>query len=199
MPRRNLNGHTIAHLVQSAIDGRAIFDRPCEKGHLLRLLREESQRRGVEIFAYAVMKNHYHLIARARSREISAFMQGVNRRYAIVYNRYNRRYGPLFKGRFNSYPIFTLEYAADRSFYVHLNAVESRAARRPELYRWSSAAAYAGSVAPPRWLHTGPILSIFSRARDQALAKYAFAQQEFQKSRTQEAPTDVEEYELLAS
>lgn len=199
MPRRHLNGHSIVHLIQTAIDGRPIFERPGNKGHLLRLLREGTRKHPVDLYAFAVMRTHYHLIVRADAKSVSAFMHDVNRRYSLVYNRNHHRVGPLFKGPFSSHPIFTLEYAADRSFYIHLNPVDAGLVRLPEHYRWSSAAGYLGPAAPPTWLNPAPILSLFSRIRDQARAKYADALRAFQKSRAQEGPIDAQDFALLAS
>lgn len=78
----------------------------------------------VELIAFNILDNHYHLILKQRvDGGISKFMQSFNGGYTKYFNNKNKRIGSLFQGVFNSRYIaddFQLRYL---SAYVNLNHV----------------------------------------------------------------------------
>ena len=68
----------------------------------LSVLEEAVLRRRVEVHAYALMPNHFHLLVRSLHGDLSRFMRDVGGNYS---RRLNQNYswdGPLFRGRFKS-------------------------------------------------------------------------------------------------
>lgn len=76
----------------------------------------------VEIVAYCLNPNHYHLIVRQlEEKGIEKFMQRLGTAYTMFFNRRNQRSGSLFQGRFKSIHIDSNEYLLYLSAYVNKN------------------------------------------------------------------------------
>jgi REP element-mobilizing transposase RayT len=168
------------------IERRPIFldDSFCH--HFLDLLGEMSERFSVEVHAYVLMGNHYHLILRTPHANASQAMQWLNVSYSAWFNAKRQRVGHVFQGRFRSTLIDNDgAWLLKASAYLHLNPVrvsslglgkasnkaESLGLVKPDRekirgrlrvlreYRWSSYRAYGHYAAVPAWLVTGEILS----------------------------------------
>lgn len=167
------------------IERRAIFDDVRDHKHFLELVGEMGERYGVEIHAYVLMVNHYHLLIRTPSANASAAIQWLNVSYSVWFNRRRNRVGHVFQGRFTSVLIDGAgSWALSASVYIHLNPVRTKreglgkTANRAEsrglmaidreavkrrlkklrLYRWSSYGAYAGYSPVAEWLTTEALL-----------------------------------------
>ncbi len=83
------------------------------------------QKRGtelVDICAYCIMPNHFHLLLRQRSEGgISKFMQKVVTGYTMYFNKRNERTGVLFQGKFKAVHADTDRYLKYLISYIHLN------------------------------------------------------------------------------
>ncbi len=76
----------------------------------------------VEIIAYCLNPNHFHLILKQISdKGIEKFMQKIGTSYTLYFNNKNKRSGALFQGRFKSKHIDTNEYLLYLSAYINLN------------------------------------------------------------------------------
>lgn len=159
-PRPSVAG--MLHLHTRGVDKRWIFEFDHFKKELLRFIGEESVRYAIDVIAYVVMDNHFHLIVRGLSRDVSRMMQIVKRRYSAYYNSIHERTGTLYEGRFHSHSIITSGWALNRSLYLHLNPVVPGICETPEDYEWSSARAYLGLDRAPSWLHPDQILRMLS-------------------------------------
>mgnify|MGYP001305243846 CR=1 FL=1 len=155
-----------------------------DRAEFRRRLEEGTKRYGVEIHAYVLMDNHYHLLLRAPKANASEAMQWLNNGYGMWWNRRHGQAGHVFQGRFKSVLVEGGVWLLTLSGYLHLNPVavkalglgkrekragglgltrvsaESVKARLDALrtYRWSSYRAYAGYEPVPRWLRTREVL-----------------------------------------
>jgi putative transposase len=85
--------------------------------------REKKRNPIVELLAFALMPNHFHLVLREISKDgISLFMKKMGG-YASYFNKQYKRVGPLFQSRFKSVPIFDEQIEIIFN-YVHANPVE---------------------------------------------------------------------------
>lgn len=76
----------------------------------------------VEIIAYCLNKNHYHLILKqVVNNGISKLMQKVGTGYVMYFNKKYNRIGSLFSGKFKSKYIDTDSYLNHVGVYVNLN------------------------------------------------------------------------------
>ena len=85
------------------------------------------------------MDNHAHmLIFSEKINELSKYMKSINTSFALYYNKSKARVGYAFRSRFLSEPIKSLAQLYRTLSYIHLNPVNARICRYPELYFFSS-------------------------------------------------------------
>ena len=87
------------HVTVRGIERRAIFKDKRDHGHFLELLEEMSERYGVEVHAYALMGNHYHLLLRTPRANASVALQWLNVSYSVWFNKKRERAGHVFQGQ----------------------------------------------------------------------------------------------------
>jgi REP element-mobilizing transposase RayT len=106
------------------IERRAIFETERDNRHFLELLEEITERYRVQVHAYALMGNHYHLLIRTPQANASRVMQWLNVSYSAWFNRKRERVGHVFQGRFQSVVIDgNGSWALNASIHVHLNPI----------------------------------------------------------------------------
>lgn len=92
-----------------------------KKDTLLRDSVSKSERL-VEIVAYCLNPNHFHLLLRQTSDNgISKFMHRLGLGYTMYFNSKYERSGSLFQGKFKAIHVDTNEYLLHLSTYVNLN------------------------------------------------------------------------------
>src|SRR5579859_3539365 len=106
------------------------------------LLAEGCRAAGVKVWAYCLMPNHVHLILVPSDADgLRAALGETHRRYTRHVNFREGWRGYLWQGRFASFPMDE-PYLLACARYVELNPVRAGLAKRPEAWRWSSAAAH---------------------------------------------------------
>lgn len=79
----------------------------------------------VEIGAYCIMPNHFHLITREKTENgTSKFMQKLLTAYTMYFNKKYERTGVLFQGKFKDSHVDTDRYLKYLISYVHLNPIK---------------------------------------------------------------------------
>ena len=141
------------HVYNRGLARRQIFEEEHDYHFFLGLLEQAVDRGEIEVHAYSLMGNHFHLMVRSPSAGLSVAMQRIKSRYTKWFNWHRERDGPLLRGRFMSKWIETDEYHEELLHYIDHNAVDAGLADRPADYRWGSAAKFA-SRRPPAWLST---------------------------------------------
>ncbi len=128
---------------------RTVFRDAADHDAFLQLLAAQP----LEIHAYALMGNHYHLLVRSIAGELSWAMRSVDGDYSKQHNRRYDKDGPLWKGRFHSTVIDAGAYFLAVSRYVHRNPVAAGMVHKPQDFPWSSYRAFIGMEPAPDWLH----------------------------------------------
>lgn len=105
----------------------------------------------VEIVAYCLNPNHFHLILRqVTDGGISEFMKRLSGGYTWYFNNKYERSGSLFQGRYKSVHVGTNEYLLQLSVYVTLNfRAHSYSGSTPVDLIRSSWDEYAGEIKQP--------------------------------------------------
>lgn len=116
-------------------------------------LAETHERFKLEIHAYCLMGNHYHLLLKTPEGNLQRAMRHVGGLYTQRYNRLKKTDGSLFRGRYKAILVDHDAYLLHLSKYIHRNPVDARIVERPEDYKWSSYPAYIGERKPERWLY----------------------------------------------
>ena len=104
MPRRARRESATGfyHIVSRGLDRENIFGEKREKTRFLNLLKDNLKDCNIEIYAYCVMSNHFHLLAKAEKEIMPIFMAKVLGRYAKYYNYKHNRTGYVFENRYNT-------------------------------------------------------------------------------------------------
>jgi REP element-mobilizing transposase RayT len=157
------------HLLSRGNDGKSIFSDETDRVRFISLLGDLSERFEVNIFAYTLMPNHYHLLLQTRRANLSKAMQWFGTTYTRHYNNKNSCRGHLFQGRYKSILVENDAYLVRLLCYIHRNPLRAGLVKRLIQYRWSSYPVYAYGKDHPEWLQTHLILSQ-SAAKDPHLA-----------------------------
>ena len=79
----------------------------------------------VNIGAYCLMPNHFHLlITQSEDDNISNFVQKLSTSYSMYFNKKYKRTGSLFEGKFKSQHLGTDRYLKYIFSYIHLNPIK---------------------------------------------------------------------------
>ena len=135
-----------------------IFYTKHDARQFLALVGEASDRFGIEVHAYCLMTNHYHLLVRCPTGGLSDFMHFVASHYVRYFNSRVGRDGPMFRGRFHAIRLDTSDYIHHVGRYIHRNPIDVRPPVALEEYEWSSFRYYARDRAKPRWLRVDTLL-----------------------------------------
>jgi putative transposase len=141
----------------------------------IRLFEEEVPKLGerlVDVLAYCLMPNHFHLVVRQLvDGGITSFMRKVATAHVMAHNARHEHSGTLYQGKFKSRHVDSDEYLRWLFSYVHLNPLDLieprwkeggfRATRQARLflehYRWSSLPDFQLRKRPERNILSGDI------------------------------------------
>lgn len=144
LPRLSLPGYP-HHIIQRGNNRQAIFSSAADYQALLDLVEENAKKFEVELHAYVLMSNHFHLLATPGSADaLPRMMQAVGRRYVRSFNDSRGRTGTLWEGRYRSTVIQAETYLLACMAYLDLNPVRAGLVAEAKDYPWSSHGHYVG-------------------------------------------------------
>jgi len=121
--------------------------------------KREPRKLLVDVLAFCLMPNHYHLLLRPRIEGgVVKFMRKLNIGYSKYFNEKNQRTGALFEGRYKSVLVESQSHFIHLPYYIHLNPLDMEAPEWRERkinnlgkalefledYKWSSHLDYLG-------------------------------------------------------
>jgi putative transposase len=113
------------------------------------------------LLAWCLMPNHWHLVVQAgRQTDLSTWMQWVTVTHTHRWHAHTHTTGegPLYQGRFKSFPIQTDHHFLMVCRYVEANAKRARLVKRAEQWRWGSLwTRRRGGSELKRWLGRWPV------------------------------------------
>jgi len=138
LPRLTLPGLP-HHIIQRGNNQQAIFATAADYQFWLDLLLEQATRYQVQIHAYVLMVNHFHLLATPQTSDgLPKLMQAVGRSYVRYFNQSQQRTGTLWEGRYRSTVIQPERYLLACMVYMDLNPVRAGLVTQAQDYPWSS-------------------------------------------------------------
>ncbi|MBI2673760.1 MAG: transposase [Candidatus Zambryskibacteria bacterium] len=106
-------------------NGMARVDIKRQGSTLSELLTQDRDEKLVDICAYCLMPNHFHLIVReTKDYGISKFMQKLITGYTMYFNKAHERNGALLQGKFKSEHANSDRYLNYLIAYLHLNPIK---------------------------------------------------------------------------
>ncbi len=143
MPRRPriATGGIVYHVLNRGVARMTVFDQPGDYEAFDRVLNETHARFNCRILCYCLMPNHWHLVLRPRADgELSEFMRILTVTHTQRWHAFRNTAGtgPVYQGRFKSFPIQADAHFLTVARYVERNALRAKLTDRAEDWRWSS-------------------------------------------------------------
>lgn len=130
------------HLLNRRVMRLAMFEKEADYAAFEEVLAESLGRVDApRLLAYCLMPNHWHLVVLAgRRTALSTWMQWVTVTHTHRWHahRHSAGEGPLYQGRFKSFPVEADAHFLAVCRYVESNAVRAALVDRAEEWRWSS-------------------------------------------------------------
>ncbi len=132
----------IYHVMQRGNNRENIFQGDNDKNFFLIQLGESKLKFGFQLYGYALLDNHYHLLLQMNDIPLSKIMQRQNSLYSRYYNQVHDRSGHLFGLRYKAALVQDESYLFAVLRYIHWNPVKAGLSDKVVGYRWSSDAHY---------------------------------------------------------
>jgi REP element-mobilizing transposase RayT len=154
------------HVMNRGRGRQEIFGGDHDYRSFLDTVGEAVHRYQLEVHAYCLMPNHYHLLVRTPLGNLSRIMRHIDGLYTQRHNRRADTDGPLFRGRYKAILVDADAYLLSVSRYIHRNPIDASRplVKRPEDWPWSSYPAFINVGGPPEWLLTEPTLETLGGA-----------------------------------
>ena len=139
----------VYHVSNYALDNQRAFPSAKYFDAFMEGLAETCSRLNVEVHAFCLLRDQYHLVVKTPEGNLSRFMRQVDGLYTQNYQRMKASDGSLFRGRYKAVLIQAENYLLPLSRYIHCKV---KAADR-NTYKYSSFPLYTRKAAPPSWFN----------------------------------------------
>lgn len=139
-PRIDMVGYY--HVVNRGVEQRVVYKDEEDFNTFLEILCTASKLYDMQLHAYVLMHNHYHLLIETKQENLSKYMKHINATYAIYFNKKNKRSGHLWQGRFKSWYVTDEAYLYTLVNYIGNNPVKAKIVKESKQYRYSSHQAF---------------------------------------------------------
>ena len=140
---------TLHHVIVRGIEKRRIVNDVADRKNFVKRLAELYAETKTNIYAWALVTNHAHMLLRSSEIGLSGFMRRLLTGYAISYNRRHRRWGHLFQNRYKSIVCDEDAYFTELVRYIHLNPLRAKLVKslaQLDRYRWSGHGVIMGKI-----------------------------------------------------
>lgn len=159
MPLRRQKGTAgfVFHVINRGVRRSRLFDHDGDYRAWLTAFAEAQQRVPIDLFAYCVMPNHFHMVLRPqRDGDLAEFMRLGAGTHSKRWHecRGSRGTGAVYQGRYKAFPVASERYFLNACRYVEANARRAALVGRAEEWPWSSLAARCNNghvLALTRW------------------------------------------------
>lgn len=143
MPRRpRLAAGALAYHVLNRRVGRLpLFETPADYLAFEQILAEAVATTRLRIASYCLMPNHWHLLLWPRQDgELSEMLRWITVTHTQRWHAHHHTAGtgPVYQGRFKSFPVQTDEHFVTVARYIERNALRANLVTRAEDWQWGS-------------------------------------------------------------
>ncbi len=142
MPRiaRGLANNQIYHIINRGNRREAVFHDKYDYERFLKLLLDSKEKYSINIYAYCLMPNHFHLVIYTHySDNLSKALHWISSSYVRYYNKKYKISGHLWQGRYKSFIVEQDSYLITLLKYVEANPKRAKIVKECEKYQYSSA------------------------------------------------------------
>jgi len=165
---------TLHHVIVRGIEKRRIVDDPWDQRNFVSRLGQVASDTETDIYAWALMTNHAHILLRSSRHGLSRFMRRFLTGYAVTYNLRHKRHGHLFQNRYKSIVCDEDAYFRELVRYIHLNPLRAAAVKNMselDKYHWSGHGVLMGNL-KHEWQDRDYVLSWFGKKEREATRAY---------------------------
>ena len=164
----------LQHVMARGIEGTQVFRDTRDREAFLDRLSGLFAKGNVQLLAWSLMPNHFHLLMRTREMSLATMMRRLMTGYAVWHNRRHDRKGHLFQNRYKSIVVEEDPYFLELVRYIHLNPVRAKlldSVSQLDLYPYTGHAVLMGnrqfSAQDVEWA-----LSLFGKRKGPARKQY---------------------------
>jgi len=131
----------IYHVINRSNARMAIFEKDNDFLAFLEVLHEAKEKFSVEVLAFCIMPNHWHLILKPlENGQLSRFMGWLTMTHTQRFhaNHHTVGTGHLYQGRYKSFPVQTDEYFIQLVRYVERNPLRAKLVKKAQDWKWGS-------------------------------------------------------------
>lgn len=161
----------VYHVANFGLDGQRVFPSAKYFDAFLEGLEETCSRLNVEVHAFCLLRDQYHLVIKTPEGNLSRFMRQVDGLYTQNYQRLKGSDGSLFRGRYKAVLVQAENYLLPLSRYLHCKV---KPADRNS-YKYSSFGLFTQKAKPPQWFNRDETLKqlhVAAAKRPVAYKKY---------------------------
>lgn len=164
--QRRIKAHSkVYHVMLRGINKQDIF---LDKQDLIKFIKEverTKEKYEYEIYAYALMSDHVHIIIYDKNNNMSTAMQSLEISYSLYFNKKYERIGHLFENRFRSKIVEDRSYLKNLVRYIHKNP-ENAGLKQ---YEWTS---YNEYLYNEKMINKNVVLNCFGNTFPEAINNF---------------------------
>jgi putative transposase len=152
MPRRLrfASGGYVYHVLNRAVGRARLFEKEGDYAAFVKVLGQAREWQPLRLLAFCLMPNHWHLVVWPQADgDLSEFMRWLTVTHTQRWHAHHHTSGsgPLYQGRFKSFPVQEDDHLLRLCRYVERNALRAHLVRRAQEWKWSSVDAGPGGGA----------------------------------------------------
>jgi REP element-mobilizing transposase RayT len=150
MPRRlRIESLGYHHIYNRGVAKGKVFEDEKDKAKFIELMASVAKEFKLNIHAFCLMDNHYHLLVENRRENLSSGMRQLNAQYATYFNKRHNRVGHLWQDRFKSWYVLDNNYLFTLFKYIESNPVKAKMSEKIGEYPFCATYAIFKDAVPP--------------------------------------------------
>lgn len=114
------------HVMGRGIERGKIFLNNKDRNDFITRLATLAEQGAMDIYAWALIPNHFHLLCKTKKRPLSSSMRRLLTGYVVNFNRRHKRHGHLFQNRYKLIICQEDRYLKELVRYIHLNPLRAK-------------------------------------------------------------------------